>query len=460
MALPSQPLAHWQAELAAGRATSSALTEQALDAALNGSEARATFIAVHADTARATARAIDGMRQAGVPLPPLAGIPITVKDLFDQQGQVTRAGSRVLENAPAASADSVVVQRLRAAGLVIVGRTNMTEFAYSGLGLNPHHGTPRNPWDRETGRIPGGSSSGAAISVTDGMGAAAIGTDTGGSVRIPSALCGLTGFKPTARRVPLQGALPLSAALDSIGPLARSVDCCVQLDAVLSASSPVDTRSATLAGATLALPRTVVRDGMDAVVAAAFEHACAALTAAGARIVDIEIPEFAELAQLNSLGGYTAAEAWAWHAKLIEQSGSEYDPRVMMRIRRGATMTAAQFIELEAARVRWIAAVEQRIAAANAHALVLPTVPVVAPPIALLRDSDEAYGAANILILRNSTLINFLDGCALSLPCHRKGDAPVGLMLAAPGGRDAALLALGAGAESALAARGLGTAAS
>ncbi len=456
MALPAKTLAHWQAELAAGRTTSRALTEQALDAASTGSEARSTFIAVNVEGARATAGAVDALRAAGVPVPPLAGIPITVKDLFDQAGQVTRAGSRVLAGAPRATADSVVVQRLRAAGLVIVGRTNMTEFAYSGLGLNPHYGTPRNPWDRATGRIPGGSSSGAAISVTDGMAAAAIGTDTGGSVRIPAALCGLTGFKPTARRVPLDGALPLSAALDSIGPLAHTVDCCVRLDAVLAGSAGTDSRARTLAGATLALPRTLVGDGMDDTVAAAFEHACAALVAAGARIVEIDVPEFAELAQINRRGGYTAAQAWAWHARLIGAQESGYDPRVVSRIRRGAAMTAAEYIALEADRVRWIAAVEQRILAAHAHALVLPTVPVVAPAIAALEQDDEAYGAANLLMLRNPTLINFLDGCALSLPCHRPGDAPVGLMLAAAGGHDAELLALGAAAEAALGAHGLG----
>jgi aspartyl-tRNA(Asn)/glutamyl-tRNA(Gln) amidotransferase subunit A len=460
MALPAKPLAHWQAELAAGRTTSSALTEEALDAALNGSEARATFIDVHAETARASARAIDGLRSAGVPLPPLAGIPVSVKDLFDQQGQVTRAGSRVLDTAPLAKADSVVVQRLRAAGLVIVGRTNMTEFAYSGLGLNPHHGTPRNPWDRQTGRIPGGSSSGAAISVTDGMAAAAIGTDTGGSVRIPSALCGLTGFKPTARRVPMQGTLPLSLALDSIGPLARTVDCCARLDAVLAgepvAASP---RVGTTAGATLALPRTLVRDGMDATVAAAFDLACQALVAGGARIVEIDVPEFTELANINRHGGYPAAEAWAWHQKLIEANEAAYDPRVVSRIRRGATMTAAQFLELQAARPLWMAAVAQRLDAVNAQAFVFPTVPTVAPAIADLLADDAAYGAANILMLRNPTLVNFLDGCALSLPCHRVGDAPVGLMLAAAGGRDAQLLALGAGAQATLGAHGLGAAA-
>ena len=266
MALPPLPLDHWRAELAAGRISSRQLTEQALEAASASSEAAATFVQVHAATARASADAIDALRAAAVPLPALAGIPISIKDLFDEAGQVTRAGSGVLADAAPAAADGVVVQRLRAAGAVIVGRTNMTEFAYSGLGLNPHHGTPRNPWDRETGRIPGGSSSGAAISVTDGMAAAAIGSDTGGSVRIPSALCGLTGFKPTARRVSLEGVLPLSPTLDSIGPLAHTVSCCALLDAVLSGESRTLEPAGSLAGCSLAIPRTLVFDGIDATV--------------------------------------------------------------------------------------------------------------------------------------------------------------------------------------------------
>jgi aspartyl-tRNA(Asn)/glutamyl-tRNA(Gln) amidotransferase subunit A len=309
---------------------------------------------------------------------------------------------------------------------VIVGRTNMTEFAYSGLGLNPHHGTPRNPWDRArdgaAGRIPGGSSSGAAVSVTDGMAAAAIGTDTGGSVRIPAALCGLTGFKPTARRVPLDGVLPLSPTLDSVGPLAHSVACCAWLDAVLAGDLPQPLRAAQPAGLRLALPRTLVCDGIDATAAAHFAAACSALSAAGVHIVEIDVPEFAELAQINRGGGFAAAEAWAWHARLLADREAVYDPRVAVRIRRGAALTAADYMELLAARRRWIVGVEQRLANAHAHAMVMPTVPVVAPPIALLQASDEHYGSTNLLILRNPTLINFLDGCALTLPCHAPGE--------------------------------------
>jgi aspartyl-tRNA(Asn)/glutamyl-tRNA(Gln) amidotransferase subunit A len=456
MSLPALTLAHWRAELAAGRTTSRALTELALAAATNGSEAAATFTAVHAAGARATADAVDLQRAAGVPLPPLAGIPISIKDLFDEAGQVTRAGSRVLDGAPPATADSPVLQRLRAAGAVIVGRTNMTEFAYSGLGLNPHYGTPRNPWDRGcdggTGRIPGGSSSGAAVSVTDGMAAAAIGTDTGGSVRIPSALCGLTGFKPTARRVPITGVLPLSPTLDSIGPLAHSVACCTLLYEVLACETVAPLLPAALAGLSLALPKTLVFDGIDATVAAAFDAACRALSAAGVRIVEIEMPEFNELAHINRLGGFAAAEAWAWHAPLLAKSEAGYDPRVAVRIRRGAGMSAADYITLQADRRRWIAAVRQRLADTNAFTMILPTVPVVAPAIAPLQASDELYGSTNLLILRNPSVINFLDGCALSLPCHAPGTAPVGLMLAAVAGHDARLLAIGAAVETVLAA--------
>lgn len=450
MPLASKTLRQLGAELADGRTSSRALTEEALHAATASSEAATTFLAVHADTARATADAVDRLRAARVPLPPLAGIPISIKDLFDEAGEVTRAGSRVLDGAAPALSDSFVVQRLRAAGAVIVGRTNMTEFAYSGLGLNPHYGTPRNPWDRATGRIPGGSSSGAAVSVTDGMAAAAIGSDTGGSVRIPSALCGLTGFKPTANRVSTEGVLPLSSTLDSIGPLARSVDCCALLDAVLSGGAVCEPAPASLAGRSLAVPKTVALDGLDATVAAAFDLACRKVSGAGARLVEIDVPAFAELAHINRLGGFLAAEAWAWHAGLLQTREAEYDPRVAVRIRRGEKMLASDYLDLLAQRPRWIAGVQQRLAHANCDTMLMPTVPVVAPPIATLLASDDLYGSTNLLMLRNPTFINFLGGCALSLPCHRAGDAPVGLMLAGPRGHDQQVLALGFAVEQAL----------
>ncbi|MDR2325643.1 MAG: amidase [Acidovorax sp.] len=448
LSLPSLELASQR--LHDSEATSVQLTELALARSAAG-EGPKVFTRVFHDQALAEARASDLLRAAGLARSPIEGLPISVKDLFDITGFATLAGSRLLADAPPAQHTAEVVQRLRQAGAVIVGSTNMTEFAYSGLGINPHYGTPRNPWQREQdgGRIPGGSSSGAAISVTDGMALAAIGSDTGGSVRIPSALCGLTGFKPTARRVSMQGVLPLSANLDSIGPLAPSVRCCATLDAILSGEPLSTLHAAPLQGLRLLAPSNVVLDGMDSTVSAAWERALTLLSQAGAYISHAAVPAFGELASINAKGGFTAAEAWAWHRHHIEARLAEYDPRVGTRILRGKDISAADYIDLLARRQQWIAAVSAQMA--DHDLLIMPTVPVVAPKIADLTHSDEAYFAANGLILRNPTLINFLDGCAISLPCHRAGEAPVGLSLAGLGGQDQRLLSAALAVEQLLA---------
>ncbi|MBN9468733.1 MAG: amidase [Bosea sp.] len=444
-------LAELRAALDEGRTTSLALVEGALSRAKapEGEGAR-VFTALHEEQARAAARASDVLRQAGYPRSPIEGLPVSVKDLFDIKGETTRAGSVALDGAAPAQQDAPAVQRLVAAGAILIGRTNMTEFAFPGLGLNPHYGTPLNPFDRSTGRIPGGSSSGAAVSVTDGMAAAALGTDTGGSVRIPAAFCGLTGFKPTARRVSRQGAVPLSTSLDSVGPIAPTVACCATLDAILSGSGADVPAPASLEGLRLAVPTTLALDAMDATVAAAFKAALASLSQAGVRISEIAVPEFAALAGINARGGFTAAEAWHWHRELIEREGDRYDPRVSVRIRRGKELSAADYIDLLETRAAWITAVEARIAPFDA--LIMPTVPVIAPKLAELEADDAHFATTNLLVLRNATLINFLDGCALSLPCHRRGEAPVGLMLAAAGGQDQRVLAIGQAVEQALAA--------
>lgn len=448
-------LEHLAAELAAGRTSSVALTEAALARAQDAAgEGARVFTRLHADRALAAARASDTLRAAGMVRSPLEGIAVSVKDLLDIAGQPTTAGSAVLQDAAPATANAPVIDRLIAAGAVIVGRTNMTEFAFSGLGLNPHYGTPRNPWGRDAqgtgGHIPGGSSSGAAVSVTDSMAAVAIGSDTGGSARIPAALCGLTGFKPTQRRVPTAGALPLSTTLDCIGPLGASVRCCALADAVLAGQPPAAPAPLPVAGARLLLPTTVALDGMDSAVARAFERACDHLQAAGAHITRAALPEFAELASLHARGTLAAAEAWAWHRPLLARAASGYDPRVRVRIQAGEAMQAADYIDLLHARRRWISAVQARLAGFDA--LLMPTVPTVAPRIDTLAASDKAYFDANALMLRNPSFINFLDGCALSLPCHAPGEAPVGLMLAGPAMTDARILALGQGLEQALAA--------
>ncbi|MBI3454107.1 MAG: amidase [Rhodospirillales bacterium] len=437
-----------EADLVAGRCTSRDLVTQALGRIADpaGEGMRAVTV-VYTDAALAAAGASDRLRAHGVVPSPLAGIPVSIKDLFDVAGETTRAGSTALVGAPAAAADAPVVARLRAAGAVIVGKTNMTEFAYSGLGLNPHYGTPANPWDRTARRIPGGSSSGAAVSVTDGMAAAAIGTDTGGSARIPAALCGLTGFKPTARRVPRAGVLPLSTSLDSVGPLAPSVACCALVDAILAGEPPVVPAPPPLAALSFAIPRNYALDDMDATVAAAFESALRRLAAGGARLAEIAVPAFERMPETLVKGGLAAGEAFAWHRDLIARKGTHYDPRVLSRILRGQEQSAAEYIDLLALRRALIMEAEGQLA--PYHAILMPTTPIIAPPIADLAD-EAAYTQANFLVLRNPTLANYFDRCALSLSCHAPGAAPAGLMLVGPHGADRALLAAGLAVEQCL----------
>lgn len=435
--------------LRAGKTRAKDLVDAALEriAAPDGEGARA-FTAVFTAEARRAAAVSDTLLGAGQARSPIEGLPVSVKDLFDLQGQTTLAGSVALQGQPPAAQDAAAVRRLKAAGAVIVGRTNMTEFAFSGLGINPHYGTPLNPWDRASGRIPGGSSSGAAVSVSDGMAVAGLGSDTGGSLRIPAALCGLVGFKPTASRVSSQGALPLSTSLDSIGAIAPSVACCAVIDAILSGDDVAVAAEASLRGLRLAVPGTLVLDGMDAHVAASFERALSHLSAAGVVLSDLPMPPFAQLGSINAKGGLVAAEAWAWHRPHLEGQADRYDPRVRSRILRGKDMSAADYIDVMQARTAWIAEVEALIAGQDA--MVMPTVPVIAPTVAHTSASDDVYTTTNLLMLRNPTLINFLDGCAISLPCHRTGEAPVGLMLAAPRLHDHRLLAIALAVESAL----------
>lgn len=436
-----------QSQLDQRRITSLELVQAALDriADPQGEGGRA-FTRVYASQALEAARASDALRRLGHVRSPLEGLPVSVKDLFDVAGDVTTAGSVVLGKNAAASQHATVVQRLVDAGAILVGRTNMTEFAFSGLGINPHYGSPSSPWDRATGRISGGSSSGAGVAVADGMSVMSLGTDTGGSVRIPAAFCGVTGFKPTARRIPSQGSVPLSFSLDSIGPLAGSVHCCAVTDAILS-GQPLqrDGGIPDLAGLRFAVPATMILDDADDHVAAVFDQTLSRLSAAGARIETIRIPEFERLPYINRKGGLIAAEAWAWHEDWIASHEADYDPRVVSRILRGRDMSASDYIQVQQTRAAWIAAVQERLAWQDA--LLMPTAPVVAPMIRELEASDDAYFPANVTILRNPTFINFLDGCALSVPCHPAGTAPVGLMIAAAAMQDARVLAIGTAIE-------------
>jgi aspartyl-tRNA(Asn)/glutamyl-tRNA(Gln) amidotransferase subunit A len=432
-------------DLASGRTTARKLVEECLAriADPNG-EGQRTFVHVDRDAALAAADAMDILRKANAAPSRFAGIPVSVKDLFDIKGQVTRAGSRALEDSAPAETDAPVVARLRRAGFVVIGRTNMTEFAYSGIGINPHYGTPKGAWNRGIGHVPGGSSSGAAVSVVDGMAHGALGTDTGGSCRIPAAYNGIVGFKPTQRRIPLDGGVPLSTTLDSFGPLARSVACCAALDAVLADEPIVPLQPRPVKGMRLAVPMTVALDELDEAVARTFDRALDTLSRQGASIARIEMPEFLDVGVIGAKGGFAAAESYAWHRFLLTSKGDIYDPRVSARILRGEAITAADYIEMLNARRSLIARAVARLAPYDA--LVMPTTANTPPRIADLAE-DKAFAAANILSLRNCTLINMIDGCAISLPAHREGEVPVGLMLAAAGGADRRILELAAGME-------------
>ncbi|HEY2929100.1 amidase [Piscinibacter sp.] len=404
--------------------------QQALDASLAATHSAAnehSFVRLFEDMALAAARSVDAQVAAGAPLPPLAGLAVSVKDLYDVYGQPTTAGSTVLAGSAPASADAPAVARLRQAGAALTGHTNMTEFAFSGVGLNPHRGTPANPATRALDpapRIPGGSSSGAAVSVATGAAWAALGSDTGGSIRIPAALQGLVGFKNTARLTPTEGCIALSTTLDTACAITRSVRDAVLLHEVL-AQRRVSLAERPLRALRLAVPTTTVLDTLDATVARAFDRALAQLRAAGARIEEIALPEIAELTAIQASGGFSAAESWALHRQRLRDHEAEYDPRVAARIRRGERMSAADYIDLLNARRDWID--RMNLGVRRFDALLSPTVPIVAPTIAELEASDDAFFAANALLLRNPAIVNMLDGCALSLPCHARDEMPAGL---------------------------------
>jgi aspartyl-tRNA(Asn)/glutamyl-tRNA(Gln) amidotransferase subunit A len=438
-------LAELARSLEAGATTSQRLVDECLARIADAKgEGRRTFLKVHAQAARAAADYYDRLRANGVTVSPWAGIPVSIKDLFDMAGDVTTAGSKVLRGEPPASADCAAVARLRAAGFIPIGRTNMTEFAYSGLGLNPHYGTPLNPFDRRRGRAPGGSSSGAAVSIVEQMSYGALGTDTGGSCRIPAAFCGIVGFKPTARRVPVSGAFPLSRTLDSVGPLAASVACCAALDAVL-ADEPVTSLDAmSLRGRRFAVPTHYALDSLDRHVASSFQRALRELIDAGAEVSEIPLAELDELPAINSKGSFSGPEAYALHRERLETQGALYDPRVLVRLQRGREQSAADYLDLIRARAGLQRRIDELLA--GFEALLLPTTPIIAP---LLQDleSDDAYLRTNQLALRNTSVANFLDRCAISIPCHEAGTAPVGLMLMGPQGGDRRVLQMAAAIE-------------
>lgn len=439
----AEDLCSTRAGIAAASLDRLELLERSIEAARSDA-CRHAFISTSFDLAREQAA-------RATPELPLAGLAISVKDLFDVAGETTAAGSVVMAADAPAALDCPAVARLRAAGAAFIGRSNMSEFAFSGVGINPHHGTPANVATAKldpTPRVPGGSTSGGAVSVAAGAAWAALGSDTGGSIRIPAALQGLVGFKNTARLVPTDGAVPLSTTLDTVCAITLSVRDAVVLHEVL-AQRRVELTRRPVSALRLAVPTTVMLDAMEPGVARAFERALATLREAGAHVEEIALPSLAELAGLNAAGGFSAAESWAWHRQRLARDGQRYDPRVAMRIRRGERLSAADYVELMWARRDWIARTEA--AMAGFDALLSPTVPIVAPPLAPLVASDDAFFATNGMLLRNPSAVNFLDGCALSLPCQAPGEMPVGLMVWSSAMRDDAVLAASLAIEAALA---------
>jgi aspartyl-tRNA(Asn)/glutamyl-tRNA(Gln) amidotransferase subunit A len=475
-------------QMAQGRTTASREMELSLQLAQSSTNQH-TFLRLDADEARAAAAAFESM-QAGAalgstphtasfdkPHQVLAGLAVSVKDLFDVTGQVTSAGSRVLAQAAPATADCPAVARLKAAGAALLGRTNMVEFAFSGVGTNPHYGTPVNPCDAQVARIPGGSSSGAAVSVATGAAFIGLGSDTGGSLRIPAALCGVVGFKPTARTVPAAGTVPLSTTLDTVGALTRSVRDAITAHEVLSGSR-VPAKSIDVRGIKLAVACTVMLDNLDSTVARAFERSVRQLRAAGAQIDEIDLHEISDLGAVQARGGFSGAEAQAWQRArgLWPAQRAAYDPRVAQRLALADSMSAADYVSLQLARQQWIDRMDSALAP---YAAVLsPTVPIVAAPIASLAPAQSADAAqtsgldtaqasgleaaqnaardaefwrVNNLLLRNTSVVNMLDGCAISLPCHTPAELPVGLTLWHGAMHDHAVLQLALWAEACLA---------
>ena len=407
----------------------------------NGEGSRAC-LTVYAQAARTAADAADARAQSGMPLSPLDGAIVTIKDLFDVAGEVTRAGSKVLlAEGKVAAADAPVVARLRAAGCAIVAKTNMTEFAFSGVGLNPHFGTPGNPKDRS--RIPGGSTSGGAVAVADRMCDIAIGSDTGGSTRIPAALCGLVGWKPSKQRVPTDGAFPLSSTLDSIGPMARTVVDCARADAVMAGEGWREIEPAPLKGLRIGILRGLPFESLDNDVEAAVAGAMGRLERAGARFLDEKISLLDDMMAINAKGGFSPAEAYAIHRERLKSRGQDIDPNVRMRIERGSTITPAVYAEMIAERGRLVRAMDERIAGLDA--LVMPTTAICAPKMPEVATA-ETFSHKNMLLLRNPALVNFFDLCAISLPIP-SATLPVGMMLVACNGHDRKLFSIAAAVE-------------
>ncbi|RWM85845.1 MAG: amidase [Mesorhizobium sp.] len=421
-----------------------------LEAVLSRLAVRADYesvlVKLYPEAARAAADAADARRKAGVTLGPLDGTILSIKDLFDVAGEPTTAGSLLLSTAAPALRDAVIVRRLRQAGAVIFGKTNMTEFAFTAIGVNPHYGTPGNATD--AGRIAGGSSSGAGVSVAEGTSEISIGSDTGGSVRIPAALNGIVGFKPTARRISRVGVFPLSETLDSVGPLARTVAECAAADAVMAGEEFAALVPLSLAGLRIGIPRGVLFEDTEE-VSAAFERCACKLERAGASLADLSIDDLvADLRAVTRRASIAAMEGAEVHADwLAEGAATPVDPRVSGPLSRAAAVPATAYIRAIRRRTALVAAMDERLASVDV--LALPTTPVTAPTIVSMTSDEALCERTEGLLLRNTQVANQFDLCAISLAMPAM-PRPAGLMLVTRHGDDQRLLRIAAGVEALL----------
>lgn len=415
---------------------------------------KAIFISLFKERALKEARASSARIRDGRSLGVLDGIPVAWKDLFDIAGVVTTAGSRVLAGEPPASDDAAVVKHLRIAGMVAVGRVNMSEFAFSGLGINPHYDTPRNPRSSDVSRIPGGSSSGSGVAVAAGLVPVSIGTDTGGSVRIPAAFNGVVGYKATRGRYSMEGVFPLAESLDSLGPLCRTVGDAIWVDAAMQGLSIANLPAMNCQALEIVVPKNVVFEDIEPGVANAFERAIERLAQAGARIRPIMISAFNEILDLTAHhGALVTAEAYARHRhRLTGPQAAHMDPRVVTRTRFGEKITRNDYLKIIDTRARLIGDISSMI---SPHVLIaFPTVPHVAPPLEPLKTDDELFVKTNTKTLRNTSIGNFLDWCGISIPCGTgDGDMPVGFLLSGLPGRDGHLLSAALAAEAVIRGR-------
>ena len=429
--------------------TATELAEQALQRA---NQSKSVFIALNEGLAR-QANTVDMARKKGESLPPLAGIPITLKDLFNVRGEKTLSGSIVREQlCEAETEDAEVIAPLRDAGLLFLGRVNMSEFAFSGMGVNPHYGTPLSIWDRETGRLPGGSSSGSAVSVAEDIVVATLGSDTAGSCRIPAAFNGIVGVKPSFGRMSLTGIYPLSPTSDAPGPLANDVDSCYLLDQLMSGriaptSMLPEIKPRDISSLKLVIPESAVLSDLDDEVKRAFDKSITTLKNAGANIEFRDMSSIDDCIDMFAHRAVVVHEAYHHHREMLEQFGDQYDPFVSQRMLTGANISDQEQLSRYQEKSRIVELFNQQFRASGADALLYPTVACIPPAIVETESIDDAR-RVNLRCLRNSATANYYDGCSMSLPCHPQGSAPVGLMISAMNGDDECLYSIAAAIEA------------